>query len=129
VEVLLGRGRRRSAPGATTTEFARLSGVQGINRVTVGQGVAAGIKAQDDPEAVRARIAARTGSAYTARQYKREAERFILWAVVERGKAMSDVTAEDSRRYVDFLADIPPRWMSRRQCRVWRPGGRYSGGR
>ena len=81
-----------------------------------------GIDANDDRSAIRAWIAARAGSPNTAKQYEREAERFLLWCVIERQRALSDVTAEDCRAYMDFLAAIPDSWISRRRVARLAPG-------
>ena len=63
----------------------------------------------------------------TQRAYRKEAERFLLWAIVQRGKALSSMTNEDCIAYRDFLADPQPRsrWCGAR-CRerwspLWRP--------
>jgi integrase len=115
VEVLLPSTPTGAWPVALArAELSRLSGRDGANRVR--EPGAAGIDAQDDLEAMRAWIAARAGSPHTAAQYQREAERFMLWCVLERHKALSDVTAEDCRAYMDFLGDVPERWISRRRA-------------
>jgi hypothetical protein len=38
------------------------------------------------------------------RAYRREAERLVLWAIVERGKALSSLTTEDATRLSCFRA-------------------------
>lgn len=98
---------------------AALSGRAGSNRAS---GVNAGTAAQDDREAVRAWVAARSGSPYTAKQYEREAERFILWCLLEPQRALSDATSEDCRAYMDFLEAIPDAWISRRHAVRLEPG-------
>lgn len=99
--------------------MAALPGRHGGNRTMEHRG---GIDAQDDREAVRAWIAARAGSLFTAKQYEREAERFILFCVRIRRKALSDATAEDCRAYMDFLGAIPASWISRRKVARMAPG-------
>jgi integrase len=118
-----GQGSRTSGwPLALApSELARLSGAQGSNRLALPAS-SAGIEAVDDRQAVRAWVAARAGSPLTATQYEREAERFLLWCVLERGKALSDATAEDCRGYMDFIADVPLRWISRRRVARLTPG-------
>ena len=96
-----------------------LTGRHGTNRAPAGVG---GTDADDDRAAIRAWIAARAGSALTAKQYEREAERFLLWCVLERGRALADATAEDCRGYMDFLGDVPERWISRRKVERFGPG-------
>jgi integrase len=100
-------------------ELQRLSGCGRINRMS---DAAPAIDATDDMAAVRAWISARAGSAHTARQYEREAERFLLWCVLERRKPMSDASAEDCRAYMDFLADVPDAWISRCKLPRLAPG-------
>lgn len=118
VEQLLGPRPSAWATSTVQADLAALSGRHGGNRMPT----AAGIDAADDRQAVRAWIAARAGSALTAKQYEREAERFILWCVVERRRALADATADDCRAYMDFLADVPPRWISRAKAARFAPG-------
>ena len=104
---------------------SHLSGQQGTNRLHLPPGAASGIAADDDRSAIRAWIAARAGSTLTAKQYEREAERFMLWCMLERGKALSDAVAEDCRAYMDFLAEVPAHWIGggrpARLSATWRP--------
>ena len=60
---------------------------------------------------------------HTQRAYRKEAERFLLWAVVERGRALSSMTTEDCVAYRDFLADPQPasRWCAQRNRERWSP--------
>ena len=64
---------------------------------------------------------------HTQRAYLREAERFYLWAIVEKKNALSSMTVEDCTAYRDFLADPRPedRWCGKRNARrgtpAWRP--------
>jgi integrase len=95
-----------------------LDGSCGANRATGG----IGIEAANDHEAIDAWIGARSGSAATARQYRREAERFVLWIVVERRRALSDASVEDCSAYLAFLADVPARWITRRKVRRFETG-------
>lgn len=66
-------------------------------------------------------------SEHTRRAYRREAERFLLWAVLVRGVTLSSVTAADVQAYLAFVADPQPRaeWCGpRHQPRwsvLWRP--------
>ena len=120
VEVLLGQEATPVWPLAVMGgQASALSGAQGANRAPAG---AAGTDATDDRAAIRAWVAARAGSPLTARQYEREAERFLLWCVMERSRALADATAEDCRAYMDFLADVPERWISRAKAERFAPG-------
>lgn len=60
---------------------------------------------------------------HTQRSYRKEAERFLLWATIQKGKAMSSITAEDCAEYRDFLADPQPRsrWCGARARERWSP--------
>nr|WP_286197935.1 phage integrase family protein [Variovorax boronicumulans] len=60
---------------------------------------------------------------HTQRAYRKEAERFLLWAVVERRKPLSSMTTEDCTAYRDFLADPLPRsrWCGQRNRERWSP--------
>jgi site-specific recombinase XerD len=80
------------------------------------------IDADSDPQAVQCWIAARAGSAATARCYAREMERFLLWASLERTRSLSQLTAQDCRAYMDFIAEVPSRWISRRKASRAAPG-------
>jgi site-specific recombinase XerD len=59
----------------------------------------------------------------TQRAYLKEAERFMLWAVIERKKPLSSITAEDCDAYRAFLADPAPRdrWCGPRGREKWSP--------
>lgn len=85
----------------------------GRNRVPANEPAA--LEASTDLAAVHAWISARAGSEATAKSYEREMERFRYWLAVERGRGLSEATSEDCRGYMDFIAAIPPTWMSRRQ--------------
>ena len=60
---------------------------------------------------------------HTQRAYRKEAERFLLWAVIHRGKALSSISNEDCAQYRDFLADPQPRsrWCGDRGRERWSP--------
>ncbi|AET95177.1 integrase (plasmid) [Burkholderia sp. SFA1] len=62
----------------------------------------------------------------TQRTYRKEAERLILWAIVERGRALSSLTTEDAIAYRTFLRHPTPRdrWIGPvrpRSSPDWRP--------
>ena len=60
---------------------------------------------------------------HTQRAYLKEAERFLLWAVVQRQKPLSSMTLEDCTAYRDFLADPQPAalWCGPRARSRWSP--------
>lgn len=99
--------------------LVRFNGEHGLNRVSGGF---AGTDARDDHEAVQAWMAARATSPATKKAYAKEAERFILWCVLERSKALSDVGVDDCRAYMAFLANVPNRWISRDNTHRMAPG-------
>jgi site-specific recombinase XerD len=83
------------------------------------------LSADNDYEAVQAWLALHE-SAATKRAYRKEAERLILWAVMERGRALSSLTTEDATAYRGFLRNPSPRsrWIGPPQTRFspeWRP--------
>ena len=60
---------------------------------------------------------------HTQRAYRKEAERFLLWAIIQQGKALSSMSNEDCIAYRDFLADPQPRsrWCGDRGRERWSP--------
>ncbi len=60
---------------------------------------------------------------HTQRAYRKEAERFLLWAITHKGKALSSMSNEDCIEYRDFLADPQPRsrWCGDRARERWSP--------
>jgi site-specific recombinase XerD len=65
-------------------------------------------------------------SVATQRTYRKEAERLILWAIVERGRALSSLTTDDAIVYRAFLRRPMPRerWVGPLRPRSspdWRP--------
>jgi site-specific recombinase XerD len=64
---------------------------------------------------------------HTQRAYLKEAERFMLWAIVQHKKPLSSMTLEDCEAYRDFLADPTPsdKWCAPRGrdkwSTLWRP--------
>lgn len=83
------------------------------------------LAAGNDYEAVQAWLSLHE-SAATQRAYRKEAERLILWAIVERGRALSSLTTEDAVAYRAFLRNPAPRgrWVGSaapRSSPEWRP--------
>ncbi|MDN3920038.1 tyrosine-type recombinase/integrase [Roseateles violae] len=60
---------------------------------------------------------------HTLRAYRREAERFLLWCVLERQLSLSSATHEDCLAYLDFIQNPVPaaRWCAPRGHRRWTP--------
>lgn len=83
------------------------------------------LAADDDYQAVQAWLSLHETFA-TQRAYRKEAERLILWAIVERGRALSSLTTEDAIAYRAFLRQPTPRarWVGPAMPRTspeWRP--------
>jgi site-specific recombinase XerD len=83
------------------------------------------LDASTDYEAVQAWFALHE-TPTTQRAYRKEAERLILWAIVERGRALSSLTTEDAIAYRSFLRRPTPRerWVGPPRPRIapdWRP--------
>ncbi|MEN3362829.1 MAG: hypothetical protein V7606_103, partial [Burkholderiales bacterium] len=59
----------------------------------------------------------------TQRAYRKEAERFLLWAIVQHQKPLSSMTADDCEAYRAFLASPTPvdRWCGPRGREKWGP--------
>lgn len=84
------------------------------------------LKADNDCEAVEAWIKARAGSLATAKAYRKEATRLLLWLQYEcMDKTLSDMDVNDCGNYMAFLQNIPSRWISRERaapnCPGWAP--------
>ncbi|KWI26341.1 hypothetical protein WT71_20000 [Burkholderia stagnalis] len=84
-----------------------------------------GLGATNDYEAVQAWLALHETAA-TQRAYRKEAERLILWSIVERGRALSSLTTDDAIAYRAFVRRPTPRerWMGPPRPRdsvEWRP--------
>ena len=72
------------------------------------------LAAQNDAEAIAEWIEAKAGSEQTAKAYRREAMRLLLWLQeVANGKIFGEMTPSDCKQYMAFLANIPKQWQSR----------------
>lgn len=83
------------------------------------------LNARNDYEAVQAWLSLHESPA-TQRAYRKEAERLILWAIIERGRALSSLTTDDAVAYRSFLRQPTPRvrWVGPARPRTspeWRP--------
>ena len=99
-----------------------LDGSHGRNRASTDTCVLA---ADNDLAAIQAWLQLHE-SAATQRAYRKEAERVLLWAVVQLGKPLSSLTTEDAIAYRAFLRDPKPRarWVGphrQRSAPDWRP--------
>ncbi|SAL76403.1 integrase family protein [Caballeronia peredens] len=100
---------------------AALDGSNGSNRAT-------GAHFGSDIRAIFAWLDARSASEHTRRAYRREAERLLLWALLEKEKPLSSLDRNECAEYIDtFLANPQPeaRWVSTRRgerhLSDWRP--------
>jgi site-specific recombinase XerD len=87
------------------------------------------LSANNDYDAVRAWLGLHEAPS-TQSAYRKEAERLILWAILERGRALSSLTTEDAVAYRAFLRQPTPRarWVGPPRPRSspdWRP---FAGG-
>lgn len=100
-------------PGAPATPIERLripselSGAAGTNRA---RGAATQISADDDLSAITTWLARYTDVPGTLATYRKEAERLLLWAVMQYGKPLASLTHEDLLVYQHFLTDPQPAW-------------------
>jgi integrase len=112
--------RLRLAPLERLSVPHALSGAEGENRSSAF----CYIQAKHDLDAVRAYLNRYRDQPKTLRAYTKELERFLLWAVVLRGKALSDLKVDDCEAYKDFLKNPDPRFVGERFVRHsprWRP--------
>ena len=85
------------------------------------------LTAETDHEAIGAWLAAKRSQdaagelSPTQRSYRKEAERLLLWAVLERKTALSSLGAEDAVAYRLFLGDPPAAWCGPRHNQRWSP--------
>ncbi len=117
------------ATAITLIESARFTpandGSSGLNRAT---GNRPQITANTDLDAIKAWLARFVDTKTTFDNYRKEAERLLLWSVIELGKPLSSLSHEDLLVYQRFLADPQPteRWiMKKRKVSrgdpTWRP--------
>lgn len=103
-----------------------LDGSEGLNRA-IGKPVQ--IHAANDLQAIQAWLACFTDTKTTFNNYRKEAERLYLWAVLQLNKPVSSLTHEDLLIYKRFIQDPQPRekWVSNgsrkysRKDERWRP--------
>ncbi|WP_043174118.1 hypothetical protein [Burkholderia ambifaria] len=84
----------------------RLSGRDGTNRAPFETSQ---VSARNDLDAVRAWLSNYADTKTTFENYRKEAERLLLWAIVQLGKPLSSLTHEDLRLFKAFPAAPSPR--------------------
>jgi site-specific recombinase XerD len=105
---------------------ADLDGRHGTNRATDGR---AQIAADNDIDAIKAWLARFVDTKTTFDNYRKEAERLLLWCAIEREKPLSSISHEDWLCYKEFLSNPQPafRWVTAegrkfpRSDAHWRP--------
>lgn len=117
-------------PALAPLEYVELSshvdGRDGTNRAT---GNRPQIAARNDVDAIKAWLARFLDTKTTFDNYRKEAERLLLWSTTQLKKPLSSLTHEDLLVYQHFLADPQPRsrWIMRddrkfaRADPEWRP--------
>jgi integrase/recombinase XerD len=87
-----------------------LDGSQGSNRSRGNRQIAA----DNDVDAVKAWLARFLDKQTTFDNYRKEAERLLLWSTIEMGKPLSSLTHEDWLVYKAFLLNPQPRerWVA-----------------
>lgn len=95
---------------------AELDGREGTNRAPPDR---CKLSATNDHEAIQAWLRLRPSDSHTWRAYRKEAERFLLWAVLERRRALSSLTGDDCVAYRDFLVAPGQRWCGPRHAPRW----------
>lgn len=93
-----------------------LSGAVGSNRSYGSK-----LQATDDLTAIQAWLASLGPRTHTVRSYRTQAERFLLWMILERQKPLSSATTEDCISYRDFLnaLDGQQLWYWRLPREIW----------
>ena len=100
-----------------------LSGEHGSFRAPVER---CAIAARNDYDAIHTWLSTKS-SELTQASYRREAERLLLWCVLQQKKALSSLTLDDALAYRDFLANPQPaaQWIGSkgvpRFAPLWRP--------
>jgi len=100
-----------------------LNGCYGGNRADTSAKI---IQADNDLDAINVWLDEYKDSPQTYRNYRKEAERLLLWSIMKQRKPLSGLTREDFNAFKDFLADPQPaeQWCGPRASRHsqdWRP--------
>lgn len=120
--LILAEPRNDVVPWEQITLPLELDGSRGKFRAPLDTST---LDARNDHEAVQAWLQLHESPA-TQRAYRKEVERLLLWAVLERGRALSSLTSEDAVAYRAFLRRPSPRarWVGPprpRDAADWRP--------
>lgn len=118
--------RPPSADVAPLEYFSAPEALSGRDRLNRAPPERLRVRAETDAEAVLAWLSQWPEDSATRRAYRKEAERFLLWSILERGKALSALSVDDAVAYRRFVRDPQPRarWVGpsalRRDLR-WKP--------
>jgi site-specific recombinase XerD len=121
-EVIAAENTRSIVPWESLRVPHEVDGSEGVFRAPAATCT---LDASNDYAAVQTWLSLHESVA-TQRTYRKEAERLILWAIVERGRALSSLTTEDAIAYRAFLRRPTPseRWVGPlrpRSAPDWRP--------
>jgi site-specific recombinase XerD len=108
------------APLEAVTLPSPYDGSQGGNRALADSYIGA----TNDLEAIKAYLVMHKANSKTYRSYTKELERFLLWSVIVRGKALSSLLVDDCEAYKDFLQAPSPEFCGKvmpRFSKAWRP--------
>jgi integrase len=117
---ILGRHSQNLMPMERFLPASELDGSRGANR----HHQFPLISARNDYDAIQAYLYKFRGQEKTWLAYRKELERFLLWSICERGKALSDLMVDDCEAYKDFLEKLPENWVGGKRPRntpEWRP--------
>ena len=100
-----------------------LDGSQGDNRLSQAH---CQIQADNDWQAIQCWLAEFEDSPQTHRNYRKEAERLLLWSIKERRRPISSLLREGFQAYQVFLANPQPEtyWCGPRSRGIPQPGNR-----
>ena len=108
------------------SKFKNLSGENGSNRSTLSSL----IPANDDRTAIELFLKEYEHSQSTLSNYRKEIERLLLWSLLKKAKALSDLNLSDLQSYEAFLLSPDEDWTGPRQSKflknnqpnlLWRP--------
>lgn len=116
-------------PIAPIESFQLPASIDGRNGSNRARGNRPQIAADNDIDAIKAWLARFVDTKTTFDNYRKEAERLLLWSTVQIGKPISSLTHEDLLVFKRFLADPQPakQWVMRdgrkfaRNHQYWRP--------
>ncbi len=98
-----------------------LLGADGVFRTHMANS----LEASDDLQAITRWLTRYDERPSTARSYRKEIERFVLWCATVQRKAVSSASALDCQAYRGFLAAVPAHWVHpvpvERTDPEWRP--------